>query len=132
MNAYEFLITHQTPDTLAGEMALGMLITKLRKSLHASTMTAVSWPAGWRCVGSCVVTPDGTMLVMVEDHSGLDVRGARYQFDVVRVGSHLTAVDGDPPRHLTAVGVNPIKAALWSVLGEWGTESDRIARDALL
>lgn len=133
MNAYDFLILNQTPDTRAGDMALGHLMADLRKSPHAATMTAVSWPAGWRCVGAAVITPGKTMLVMVEDHSGIDVRGAQFSFDIAQVGQPvISGVDGDPAHHLTAAGVAPIKAAVWSVLGEWGTDLDRTARAALL
>lgn len=131
LNAYEFLILNQSADTRAGDMALGHLMETLRKSPHAATMTAVTWPKGWRVYGAAIITPSNTMLVLVEDH-GPDMRGARFQFDLVRIGQHVKGLDGDPAYHLTAAGVDPIKAAVWSVLGEWGNTTDREQRDALL
>ena len=131
MNAYEFLITNQSADTRAGEMALGHLMDHLRKSPHAKAVASVTWPKGWRVYGSALVTPGNTMLELVEDN-GPDMRGARFQFDLIRIGQHVKGLDGDPAYHLTAAGVDPIKAAVWSVLGEWGTDADRAAREALL
>lgn len=131
MNAYEFLITNQSADTRAGEMALGHLMEHLRKSPHAAAVTSVTWPKGWRVYGSALVTPGNTMLELVEDN-GPDMRGARFQFDLIRIGQHVKGLDGDPAYHLTAAGVDPIKAAVWSVLGEWGNATDREQRDALL
>ena len=131
MNANEFLILNQPADTRAGDMALGHLMEHLRKSPHARAVTAVTWPKGWRVYGSAVITPGDTMLVMVEDH-GPNTRGARFQFDLVRIGEHIKGLDGDPARHLTAAGVDPLKAAVWSILGEWGNATDHEQRDALL
>ena len=131
MNAYEFLILNQCPNTRAGDMAQGHLMEHLRKSPHARAVTAVTWPKGWRVYGSAIITPGNTMLVLVEDH-GQDMRGARFQFDLVRVGQHIKGLDGDPARHLTAAGVDPLKAAVWAVLKEWGNATDREQLDALL
>ena len=136
MNAYEFLILNQSADTRVGEMALGylmehLLMEHLRKSPHAAAVAAVTWPKGWRVYGSAIVTPGNTMLVLVEDN-GPDVRGAQFQFDLVRIGQHVKGLDGDPAYHLTADGVDPLKAAVWSVLGEWGNATDCEQRDALL
>jgi len=131
MNAYEFLILNQPADTRSGDIAMGHLMDHLRKSPHAKTVASVTWPEGWRVYGSAIVTPGNTMLVLVEDNSQ-DMRGARFQFDLVRVGQHIKGLDGDPARHLTAVGVDPLKAAVWSVLGEWGTPTDIEQRAALL
>ena len=131
MNAYEFLILNQPADTRSGDMALGHLVEHLRKSPHAETVTAVTWPKGWRVHGSALVTPGNTMLVLVADE-GKDVRGARFRFDLFRIGQHVEAIEADPAYHLTAAGVDPIKAAVWSVLGEWGNATDREQRDALL
>ena len=131
MNAYEFLISDQSADTRAGEMALGYLMEHLRRSPHAAAMASATWPKGWRVYGSALVTPGNTMLVLVEDN-GLDMRGARFRFDLVRIGQHVKGLDGDPAHHLIAAGVDPIKAAVWSVLDEWGNATDREQRDALL
>lgn len=131
MNAYEFLILNQSADTRAGDMALGHLMETLRKSPHAATMTAVTWPKGWRSHGAAIITPGNTMLVLVGDE-GLDVRGARYRFDLIRVGQNVKALEADPAYHLTAAGVDPLRAAVWSLLGEWGNTPDREALDSLL
>lgn len=131
MNAYEFLILNQPADTHQGDMAVGYLLEHLRKSPHAKAMTAVTWPEGWRVYGSAVITPGNTMLVLVEDH-GLGMRGARFQFDFVRIGEHVKGLDGDPAGHLTAAGVDPLKAAVWAVLKEWGNATDHEQLDALL
>ena len=131
MNAYEFLISNQSADTRAGEMALGYLMGHLRRSPHAAAMASATWPKGWRIHGSAVITPGNTMLELVEDN-GPDMRGARFRFDLVRIGQHVKGLDGDPAHHLTAAGVDPIKAAVWSVLDEWGNATDREQRDALL
>lgn len=129
MNAYEFLILNQSADTGVGEIALGYLMERLRKSPHAKAVASVAWPKGWRVYGSALVAPGNTMLELVEDN-GPDMRGARFQFDLIRVGQHVKGVDGDPAYHLTAAGVDPLKAAVWAVLGEWGNAEDQ--RDALL
>ena len=131
MNAYEFLISNRSADTRTGEMALGYLMEHLRKSPHAQAVAAVTWPKDWRIYGAAVITPGNTMLELVEDN-GSDMRGARFQFDLVRLGEHVKGLDGDPAYHLTAAGVDPLKAAVWSVLSEWGTDADRADRAALL
>lgn len=129
LTAYEFLILNQSADTQAGDMALGHLMETLRKSPHAATMTAVTWPKGWRSQGAAIITPGNTMLVLVGD-DGPDVRGAQYRFDLIRVGQHVKALEADAAYHLTVVGVSPIKAAVWAVLSEWGKTEDQ--RDVLL
>ena len=61
-----------------------------------------------------------------------DMRGARFQFDLVRIGQHVKGLDGDPAYHLTAAGVDPIRRRSGRSLGEWGGLRDRELRDALL
>ena len=131
LTAYEFLILNQSADTRVGDMAIGHLMETLRKSPHAATMTAVTWPKGWRSQGAAIITPGNTMLVLVGDE-GPDVRGAQYRFDLIRVGQTVKALEVDPAYHLTVAGVDPIKAAVWSLLGEWGNTMDREALDSLL
>lgn len=133
MNAYEYLILGQSGSTRQGDMAIGHLLAGLRQSPHAAAMTAAGpWPTGWRHYGAAVITPDRTMLVLVRDDRGRDVRGAEYTFDIVRIGARTDGVESDAPSMLIDADVRSLRAAIWAVLEEWGTEADRADRVALL
>ena len=134
MNAYDCLILNRDADSPAGHMAVGHLVQHLHASPSASAVKAAGpWPLGWRTVGAAIITPDGTMLELTRDDSALDVRGAEYGFTLVRVGKMaVPEIEGSAPDALTGRGVPSLRAAVWAVLGEFGTDTDRMARDNLL
>lgn len=134
MNAYDCLILNRDADSPAGHMAVGHLVQHLHSSPHASAVKAAGpWPKGWRTVGAAIITPNGTMLELVCDDSALDVRGAEYGFNLHRVGKMaVPEIEGSAPDVLTARGVPALRAAVWAVLEEFGTETDRMARSELL
>ena len=133
MNAYDYLITGGATDTRQGDMALGHLLEHLRRSPHAATVTAAGpWPTGWRQHGAALITPAGTLIELTRDDYALGVRGPEFTFTVARVGSLTPGVDREAPYHLVAANVAPLRAAIWYVLEEFGTDADRDARGALL
>jgi len=133
MNAYNLLATGSNSDNPAGHMALGYLTERLRKSpLAGKVKDAGPWPAGWRVIGSAVITPHGLLFELTEDLSDLQVRGAEYTLTVANRAMMVEGVEASAPPALVERGVPPIRAAIWTLIEEWGTPADKAGRDALL